>query len=126
MYAIRVQAHFNAAHNLRGYHGKCERLHGHNWKVEVELTATGLNKIGMVCDFKKVKEKLQSVLKKLDHCHLNRIAFFKKNNPTSENIAEFIFVNIKKEIKDKRLRLKEVCVWETETSCAVFGEEDYA
>lgn len=122
MYAIKVWSHFSAAHNLRGYQGKCENLHGHNWKVEAEVASSGLNKLSMVCDFKELKEKLAKVLCQLDHSYLNKVTFFKKNNPTSEKIAEYIFYQLKKSIKDKSLTLKKVSVWETETSQASFTE----
>ncbi len=123
MYSIKVQSHFSAAHNLRGYKGKCEKLHGHNWKVQVEIRSCRLNNISMICDFKEIKKKLEKVLQKLDHTYLNKLPYFKKNNPTSEKLAEFIYYGLKKLIKDKNIILKEVSVWETEDSCAVFGEE---
>ncbi len=126
MYAIKVQSYFSAAHNLRGYRGRCERLHGHNWKVEAEIASGELNNISMVCDFKEVKKKMEKVLNKLDHSYLNKLPYFKKNNPTSEKIAEFIYYNLKKSIKDKNLFLKGVLVWETNDSCAIFSEEEYA
>lgn len=77
----------------------------------------------MVCDFKEIKQRLDKVLKNLDHTHLNKLAFFKKHNPTSEKIAEFIYYKLKKSLKGKTLRLRKVAVWETQNSCAVFGEE---
>ena len=125
MYSIKVQSHFSAAHNLRGYKGKCEKLHGHNWKAEVEIHSRQLNDISMVCDFKEIKKKLEKVLQKLDHTYLNKLPYFKKNNPTSEKIAEFIYHNLKKLIKGKNLTLQKISVWETETSCAIFAEEEY-
>lgn len=126
MYMIKVRSHFSAAHNLRGYRGKCEKLHGHNWKVEVEISSYQLNNISMVCDFKEIEKKLEKVLQKLDHSYLNKLPFFKKNNPTSEKIAEFIFSELKKLIKAKKLILKRISVWETENTCAIFDEETYA
>lgn len=123
MYAVRVQSHFSAAHNLRGYRGRCERLHGHNWQVEVQLSARQLNKTAMVCDFKEVKQKLAKVLRPLDHAYLNKLPFFKKNNPTSEQIAEYIYHNLKKLIKGKAVSLSSVSVWETKDSRAIFSAE---
>jgi len=122
MYTIKVQSDFSAAHNLRGYHGKCERLHGHNWKVEARITSSRLNKIGMVYDFKEAKKKLEKVLAKLDHAYLNKLPYFKKNNPTSEKLAEFIYYSLKRLIKDKNIILKNVYVWETPTQQASFSE----
>ena len=123
MYTTRVELHFSAAHKLRGYRGRCEALHGHNWKVKLSVSSDTLNKIGMVCDFKEMKENLNKVLKELDHAYLNKLAYFKKHNPTSEKIAEFIFYRLKKLIKAKRLVLKEVTVWETDTSSAIYSED---
>lgn len=124
MYSIKVQSHFSAAHNLRGYRGKCEKLHGHNWTVQAEVTSEKLNNLSMVCDFKELKEKLEKVLKGLDHTYLNKLPYFKKNNPTSEKIAQFIYGNLKKLIKEKSLILRKVSVWETKDSQADFSEED--
>jgi len=123
MYAVKVQSHFSSAHNLRGYRGRCEKLHGHNWRVEVEIRSDKLNNIGMVCDFKEIKKKLHKILKDLDHVYLNKLPYFKKHNPTSEKIAEFIYYRLKKSIPSKDLILGKVSVWETDTSCAVFGED---
>ncbi|MCQ9208696.1 MAG: 6-carboxytetrahydropterin synthase QueD [Omnitrophica bacterium] len=124
MYGVAIESYFSAAHNLRGYQGKCEQLHGHNWKVQVKLVSRRLDKLGMVCDFRELKKKLEKVIKELDHSHLNQLPYFKKNNPTSEKIAEFIYSNLKKLFKGKTIVLKEVLVWETETSCAIFNEEN--
>jgi 6-pyruvoyltetrahydropterin/6-carboxytetrahydropterin synthase len=119
MYSIRVEAYFSAAHNLQGYRGKCEELHGHNWKVEVEVSGSGLDKIGMLADFKVIKTKLNRVLDKLDHKYLNNILYFKKDNPTSENIAKYIFNCLKPQV----CGLSSVTVWESESSCASYCEE---
>ncbi|MFH1046293.1 MAG: 6-carboxytetrahydropterin synthase QueD [Candidatus Omnitrophota bacterium] len=126
MYVIKVQSSFNAAHNLRGYRGKCEKLHGHNWKVEVEISSAALDKNGMVLDFHVVKKQINRVLVKLDHSYLNSLAYFKKNNPTSEKIAEFIFFELKKLLKKKPCLLQAVWVWETETAAAIFSEKEHA
>ena len=123
MYTIKVQSSFSSAHNLRGYQGKCEKLHGHNWKVEVEISSCRLNKLSMVCDFKEAKNKLEKVIAPLDHTYLNKQAYFVKNNPTSEKLAEFIYYELKKLFKGKSPSLKKVSVWETETSQAIFSEE---
>lgn len=117
MYSIKVEGTFSSAHNLRGYKGKCEELHGHNWKVEIELSSAKLDKIGMVADFKYLKEKLNKVLTALDHRYLNDLPYFKKANPTSENIARHIFGRLKPSIK----YLRGVTVWESNTSRATYG-----
>ena len=118
MYSIKVESHFSAAHNLREYKGKCEELHGHNWKVEALVTKEKLDKTGMALDFKYIKMKLSKVLERLDHKYLNNIAYFKKTNPTSENIAKFIYDEINRE----GLKLESVTVWENASCCATYEE----
>ncbi|MEM4368369.1 MAG: 6-carboxytetrahydropterin synthase QueD, partial [Candidatus Anstonellales archaeon] len=94
-YEIYVESQFSSAHYLRMYKGKCENLHGHNWKVGVYIGAQKLNSIGMVLDFKDLKKILKKVLDKLDHKLLNKeVNFFKTNQPTAENIARYIYENI--------------------------------
>lgn len=118
MYSIKVEGSFSSAHNLRGYKGKCEELHGHNWKIEVVAVKDELDKIGMVLDFKCLKMKLNAVMEKLDHKYLNRLACFKKVNPTSENIAKYIYGQLKPQVP----ALKSVTVWENTTSSATYEE----
>ncbi|OGX15491.1 MAG: 6-carboxytetrahydropterin synthase QueD [Omnitrophica WOR_2 bacterium RBG_13_41_10] len=117
MYSIKVEASFSSAHNLRGYKGKCEALHGHNWKIEVAASKKKLDKAGMVLDFKFIKNQLNAVLEKLDHKYLNNIAFFKKVNPTSENIAKYIYDSLKPKVAS----IKSVTVWESENSSATYS-----
>ncbi len=118
-YKLKVESYFSAAHRLREYKGKCESLHGHNWKVEASVVSDNLDKAGMVLDFKELRAMLKDVLSKLDHTELNRIAHFKKYNPTSELIAEHIFNSLNKKFK-KPVMLESVSVWETPGSCAVY------
>ena len=120
MYDIKVEANFSAAHNLRGYRGKCEELHGHNWKVEIVVSSEKQDKIGMVLDFRYLKMELLRVLGKLDHKYLNKIPYFSatggKVNPTSESLARYIYDILKKKIR----ALKSVTVWESDNSCATY------
>lgn len=137
MYNIRVEADFSSAHNLRGYKGKCEELHGHNWKVEVTVSSGELDKTGMVLDFKYLKLELNEVLEELDHKYLNILSYFKKVNPvrntkavrrkikisngvnpTSENIAKYIY----DKLKPKICGIVSVTVWENATSSATYTE----
>jgi 6-pyruvoyltetrahydropterin/6-carboxytetrahydropterin synthase len=118
MYSLKVQGNFSSAHNLRGYKGKCEDLHGHNWIVEIVIKSANLDAIGMVLDFKFLKKKLSFCLEKLDHQYLNKLAFFKKVNPTSENIAKYIYDQLKPAIP----LLNCVTVWENSTSSATYEE----
>lgn len=116
MYEIKIIDEFSGAHNLRNYKGKCEALHGHNWKVEVLLQSNTLNSQGMVMDFKELKDKLKNILSSLDHKYLNDMPYFKKKNPTSENVAHFIHKKLSQKV-NKKIR---VSVWETTASCASF------
>lgn len=116
MYSIKVEGYFSSAHNLRGYKGKCEELHGHNWKIEASVAGNSLDKSGMLMDFKELKAALNIVLDKLDHKYLNSLAYFKKVNPTSENIARYIYDRL----KEKGLKLQSVTVWENQGSSATY------
>lgn len=118
MYEIKVKANFSSAHNLKNYHGKCEHLHGHNWVVEAVFAYKSLDKDGMAIDFKDAKAMLKAVLEKLDHTYLNKLKILKNINPTSENIAKYVYGEIKKQ--DRQLR--SISVWENENSCATYSE----
>lgn len=119
MYSIKVEANFSSAHNLRGYKGKCEELHGHNWKIELVISKNKLDKLGMVADFRLVKDRLNMIMEKLDHKYLNNIPYFKKVNPTSENIAKYIYDCLKRQAPG----VKSVTVWESENSSATYYNE---
>lgn len=119
MYRVRVRSHFSSAHNLRGYKGKCEDLHGHNWKVEVCAESETLDSLGMVIDFTKLKSSLKVIMNELDHKYLNELDYFKKVNPTSECIAAYIYNLMSKELSE--IKIAEVTVWETDTSSATYS-----
>ncbi len=116
MYSIKVESNFSSAHNLRGYRGKCEELHGHNWKVEAFLKSSRLDKAGMLVDFTIVKRHLSTVLEELDHKYLNNLPYFKKVNPTSENIAFYIY----RKLRSRGVKVSSVTVWENATSAATY------
>jgi 6-pyruvoyltetrahydropterin/6-carboxytetrahydropterin synthase len=116
MFEIKVIEHFNAAHNLRNYCGKCEKLHGHTWKVEVFIEGDKLSDIGLLIDFKDVKKELSKVINILDHRYINEVSPFDKINPTAENIAFFVFKKLKETFKN----ISKVSVWESSTSCATY------
>jgi len=138
MYEIKVISDFSSAHMLRGYEGKCENMHGHNWKIEVVVSSEKLDKLGMVVDFKELKHKLKIILEELDHKNLNDIEYFKKINPTSENIAKYIFDKLatnnqrpatkdqRPMTNDQRLTTKpgrpKVTVWESDNTSATYSE----
>lgn len=120
MYRVKIIENFSSAHNLREYEGNCENLHGHNWKVEVFVKGGNLDEIGMLMDFRVLKKELRSVTQKLDHTYLNNHPYFSKVNPTSENMAEYIYREMKRNLGSA---VDKVIVWESETSAAEFYEE---
>jgi 6-pyruvoyltetrahydropterin/6-carboxytetrahydropterin synthase len=126
MYELKVTHHFAAAHNLREFYGRCENLHGHNWFVEVRVRAAELDKTGLVMDFGIIKKLLNEVLDILDHKYLNELEYFVEHNPSSENIATFIFDKLSGEIKkasEGRATLYSVSAWENTNSCATYIKE---
>ena len=122
MYEIAVHTYFSSAHSLREYKGKCEDLHGHNWKVAVQVEADTLDSLGMVMDFKTLKQELSNVIQRLDHRYLNDVPPFDTLNPSSENIACYIFQELKQSIDDHRVSVSKVTVWESENSAAVYSK----
>ena len=120
MYHASIQTQFSAAHLLRNYKGKCENLHGHNWKVEVTVSADILDEAGMAIDFTLLKQKTNDIIKQLDHQYLNEIPYFKNINPSSENIAAYIFNLLKEKLGDTTVKLTKVSVWESENSMASY------
>ncbi len=123
MYTIEVEDKFASAHQLLGYEGKCENMHGHTWKVRISLAGESLDDLGMLFDFKKAKELLKDILSDFDHKNLNEISYFRKNNPTAENIARVIYElygGKMKETGGAGILLSQVTVWESETTCATY------
>ena len=120
MYEVTVETAFSAAHLLRQYEGKCEKLHGHNWKVEVTVSAAKLDEKGLAMDFKKLKEIANNFVEKFDHANLNDLAEFKDENPTTENIARIIFDGLENMINGESLRVKRVSVGETDGNWACY------
>jgi len=120
VYELTILSHFSGAHRLRSLHGQCEELHGHNWKIEVSVTSRRLNKGGMVVDFGILKQRVARVLKALDHTYLNELPYFSKKEPSSENIAKFVFDRLKAELKGQPVVLSQVTAWESETACATY------
>ncbi len=122
MFELRVNGEFSSAHSLRNYKGKCENLHGHNWKVEILVSGESLDRVGLLIDFNILKNKLNIVLRMLDHKNLNLIPFFKERNPSSENIAFFIYKKMEKLLKIYPVKIKKVTVWENERQSASYYE----
>jgi 6-pyruvoyltetrahydropterin/6-carboxytetrahydropterin synthase len=124
MYKIQVEGKFESAHRLKEYKGKCENLHGHNWKVRVTCGSHDLDEIGIVYDFRKLKDDLKEITSQLDHVYLNDLEILDGINPTSENIAKFIYDAMKQKLAAvQRIKMQEVALWETDGSCALYSEE---
>jgi 6-pyruvoyltetrahydropterin/6-carboxytetrahydropterin synthase len=121
MYKIKVITRFAAAHQLRNFRGKCERLHGHNWKIEISLTGQKLNDAGLLIDFKDVEEATNGILEELDHSFLNEIPRFKYQNPSSENIAAYIFDKLSSKLNDNRIKVTTVTAWESDFANASYS-----
>lgn len=120
MYEITIETHFSSAHRLRQYNGECERLHGHNWKVRVSVASDLLDNLGMVMDFKDLKEKVNALINRFDHQYLNEIPPFTELNPTTENMAKHIFDELTKVINTDILRVSRVTIWESPTCFASY------
>lgn len=123
MYELMIETSFSAAHQLRAYQGKCEQLHGHNWKVQVHVTAERLNEIDIAIDFHELKKITNEIISPLDHTFLNDIFPFTEKNPSSENIAKWIYDSLKKRINDENLQVTAVTVWESDTASATYYED---
>ncbi|MDP2279130.1 MAG: 6-carboxytetrahydropterin synthase QueD [Nitrospirota bacterium] len=122
MFELMVDTTFAAAHQLRGYKGKCEQLHGHNWKVQVHVVAEKLNDIDIAIDFHDLKELLDEAITPLDHSFLNDIFPFTEKNPSSENIAKWIYDSLNKKLSDEHVQVSAVTVWESDTASATYYE----
>ena len=124
MYHVTIETHFSAAHFLRNYHGRCENLHGHNWKIEVTVSSDRLDEAGMALDFSILKEKTKAILEQLDHRNLNEIEPFTEINPSSENIAHFLFNLLTQNLRDYPVTLTRVTVWESQNSKASYSQTE--
>ena len=122
MFDLSIETQFSAAHQLRGYKGKCEALHGHNWRVQVTVSSDKLNDIGMVIDFHELKAITKEATASLDHAFLNEVFPFTEINPSSEHIAKWIHETIRKKIEQNGCSMSSVTVWENETSSATYYE----
>jgi len=119
MFEVKVEQSFSAAHHLLNYDGICENQHGHNWKVEVYVKGTELNKSNILVDFKILKRLLNDVLDTLDHKDINTLPDMKDESPSSEFLVKYIY----DKMKEKLSGVSKVSVWETPNSCATYFEE---
>ena len=122
MYELKIVSHFAAAHRLEDFHGACENLHGHNWKIEVYVQGKELGEDGLLLDFKIMKKKTEEILNGLDHKYLNELPPFRDKNPSSENIARYIFDLLSKELNNENIKVSRVTAWESDTACATYYE----
>jgi 6-pyruvoyltetrahydropterin/6-carboxytetrahydropterin synthase len=122
MYELMIESKFAAAHQLRGYQGGCEKLHGHNWRVTIAVTAERLDERGLALDFHDLKKSLREALDPLDHSFLNELFPFTQINPSSENLAKWIYDNMSKKINNDNIEVASVTVWESDTASASYFE----
>lgn len=122
MYRLKIITSFAAAHCLTHYQGDCENLHGHNWKVEVEVTARELDQSGLGIDFKILKRETNSLLKSLDHKYLNELPPFTGLSPSSENISRYLYYELKKRLDSENVTVSLVTVWESDVACASYHD----
>lgn len=125
MFEVSVEDTFAAGHALRGYRGKCENPHGHNYKVRITLAGDELDNIGLLYDFKDLKAAMGEVVDRLDHQYLNDIVPFKELNPSAENMARYFYQECSALLKNAtkgRVRVKHVKIWETDTTTATYFE----
>ncbi len=120
MYEIAVESHFDAAHFLRGYQGKCEALHGHRFRVVARISAAGLDDAGMAYDFTKLRKHLNAILSKFDHTCLNDVPPFDEINPSSEHLATIIYRELRKKLTGAPVSVSSVEVWESPQSGATY------
>ena len=125
MYEVTVEDTFSAGHYLRNYHGKCEKPHGHNYRVRVTLSGAELDKAGLLLDFKELKDVLRPVMNYLDHEMINELKPFDTINPSAENLAKYFYDECNKFLAGHtsgRVRVKDVTIWETDTTTATYYE----
>ena len=124
MFELTINVNFEAAHYINNYPGKCSRLHGHNWKVEVNIYGNKLDELGMLIDFHDLKAAVNKIMLTLDHYCLNEIEPFCRINPTAENIAKYIYEQLIETVEfDQNVKLRSVRVWESLNSAAAYSQE---
>ena len=120
MFEVSVEQTFAAGHALRNYHGKCENVHGHNYRVRVTIQGPQLDDIGLLVDFVEVKKLMNRVIDRLDHQFINDLAPFDTINPSAENMAKYFYDEISAGLGGNPARVGEVKIWETDTSSATY------
>jgi 6-pyruvoyltetrahydropterin/6-carboxytetrahydropterin synthase len=120
MYEVTIIKSFSAAHLLAQIGGKCEELHGHNFKVEVTVAAPDLNESGLMIDFRDVKKWLDSILEDLDHRTLNDLPEFTDKNPSAENVAQYIARRLEPLVQQAQVKVARVKIWESENAAVTY------
>ena len=121
MFRTFIETRFSAAHRLVGYDGQCGRVHGHTWKVRVEVETNLIDDIGISIDFKELKRLTETVIDRLDHQDINTIPPFDKQNPTAEHLARYVYREVEKDLPEG-IRITEVTVWESENHAVTYFE----
>lgn len=121
MFQISAEYTFAAGHALRGYKGKCENVHGHNYKVLVTVAGVSLNSIGLLMDFVDLRSAIKGLVDRLDHRFLNDLPPFDQLNPSAENLAKYFYDGLEPQVREQGNRVSEVKVWETDTTSATFS-----
>jgi 6-pyruvoyltetrahydropterin/6-carboxytetrahydropterin synthase len=119
-FTVKQICYFSAAHVLRDYTAGCEKLHGHNYKVIIEVVANKLDNLGMVMDYLDIENIAKKYINLVDHQYLNNITPFDKINPTAENVAKWLFDNMATDINNERTQLKSITIWETDHNCVSY------
>ena len=122
MYEVAITQSFSSAHRLADIGGKCEELHGHNFKVEVTVGGQALNSDGILIDFRLLKKFLKEIIDQMDHQHLNELPFFRGINPSSENIAHYIYKEMRHSVDAQNVKILRVKVWESENAAVTYKE----
>jgi 6-pyruvoyltetrahydropterin/6-carboxytetrahydropterin synthase len=122
MFEVSVEETFAAGHALRNYHGKCENVHGHNYRVRVTLEGEQLDGAGLLVDFVELKRVLRAIIERLDHVFLNDIVPFDELNPSAENMARYFYQEMSSGLRAAHARVAEVKIWETDTATATYRE----
>jgi 6-pyruvoyltetrahydropterin/6-carboxytetrahydropterin synthase len=120
MFQVSVEETFSAGHALRGYHGKCENVHGHNYRVRLTVEGPHLDSIGLLCDFTEIKRIVREVIAGLDHQFINDLPAFRSVNPSAENLAKYFYDQVAGQLRELApgARITDAVVWETDTASA--------
>lgn len=123
LYTLKIRTEIAASHIIEGHSGKCARLHGHNWKIDVEVQVRQLDALGMGMDFADLKTETKAVTEPLDHRHLNDLPGFEGINPTAENVAAYVYREVAARLNSDTVRVACVTIWETDRASVSYTED---